>query len=321
MLCMKYIITFFIVTGFLSIPGYTQSDPGIFMADPTIFRYEGTYYLYGTHGAGADSGFYVMTSKDLQHWHQGAKGKRVLERGVVYGSKGFWAPQVFWHRGNIYMAYTANEQIAIAAAENPGGPFVQEVQQPLPATGKQIDPFIFRDDDGKLYFYHVRLQNGNRIYVAEMKQDLSGVDGSTLRECINAEEGWENTRSAPWPVAEGPTVMKVNGKYVMFYSANDFRNPDYAVGYAVADHPLGPWKKAQQNPIISRANTGYNGPGHGDIIRDESGQYHYVFHTHFSGEKVAPRRTAIVTLSIYIDAQDGVSVKVDPDTFRLLQAP
>ncbi len=37
------------------------------------------------------------------------------------------------------------------------------------------------------------------------------------------------------------------------YSANDFRNPDYAVGYAVADNPYGPWKK-YEGKLIHRVS-------------------------------------------------------------------
>ncbi len=292
-------------------------DKSIFVADPTIFPYKGKYYLYGTNGVNSDSGFYVLVSKDLQHWRIGNNGNRILEKGKVYGTKGFWAPQLFMLGTKPYIAYTANEQIAIAGGTKPDKSFSQKMQQALPATRKQIDPFVFRDDDGKLYFYHVRLQNGNRIFVAEMKPDLSGIEEPTLRECLSAEFGWENTKSADWPVAEGPTVIKVYQKYLLFYSANDFRNPDYAVGYAVADHPLGPWKKSDQNPIISKANTGHNGSGHGDLFKDARGQHHYVFHTHYSDAQVAPRRTAILKLRIEVEA-GRVSVKVDSDSVRML---
>ena len=53
------------------------------------------------------------------------------------------------------------------------------------------------------------------------------------------------------------------GKYYLFYSANHFMSRDYAVGYAVADSPLGPWHKPANNPIIHRSTVGENGSGHG----------------------------------------------------------
>ena len=292
----------------------------IYFADPTIFYEDGKYYLYGTDGFNADSGFHVAVSGDLQHWKKVPDDKRALSRGESLGSKGFWAPQVFRHHGRYYMAYTANEHIAIAHSDKPAGPFKQTLMKPIGADVEQIDPFVFKDDNGKLYLYHVRLQNGNRIFVAELKSDLSGIKPGTLRECISAvkdPQPWENTQQVKWTVTEGPTVMKRGRVYYMFYSANDFRNPDYAVGYAVADNPYGPWKKYSGNPVISKSITGSNGSGHGDLVSDKAGDHYYVFHTHFSNEKVAPRKTAMVKIR-FSGNGNREGLKADALSFKYL---
>lgn len=268
----------------------------IHLADPTVFCDNGTYYLYGTSPV-SDNGFWVYTSTDLQHWSgpAGAVDGYAL-RGNTYGTQGFWAPQVFKKDGRYAMAYTANEQIAIAWADSPLGPFVQDEPAMIPAKTKEIDPFVFHDDDGKTYMYHVRLIGGNRIYVAEMNDDLRSMNEETARECIAVnDKGWENTAEGKWGVSEGPTVVKLDGTYYMFYSCNDFRSIDYAMGYATAKSPLGPWKK-HKKPIVSRHLTGENGTGHGDLFRDGDGRWMYVLHTHNSNSKVSPRRTAMVEL-------------------------
>lgn len=268
----------------------------IHLAGPTVFCDNGTYYLYGTSPV-SDNGFWVYTSTDLQHWSgpAGAVDGYAL-RGNTYGTQGFWAPQVFKKDGRYAMAYTANEQIAIAWADSPLGPFVQDEPAMIPAKTKEIDPFVFHDDDGKTYMYHVRLIGGNRIYVAEMNDDLRSMKEETARECIAVnDKGWENTAEGKWGVSEGPTVVKLDGTYYMFYSCNDFRSIDYAMGYATAKSPLGPWKK-HKKPIVSRHLTGENGTGHGDLFRDGDGRWMYVLHTHNSNSKVSPRRTAMVEL-------------------------
>lgn len=268
----------------------------IHLADPTVFCDNGTYYLYGTSPV-SDNGFWVYTSTDLQHWSgpAGAVDGYAL-RGNTYGTQGFWAPQVFKKDGRYAMAYTANEQIAIAWADSPLGPFVQDEPAMIPAKTKEIDSFVFHDDDGKTYMYHVRLIRGNRIYVAEMNDDLRSMKEETARECIAVnDKGWENTAEGKWGVSEGPTVVKLDGTYYMFYSCNDFRSIDYAMGYATAKSPLGPWKK-HKKPIVSRHLTGENGTGHGDLFRDGDGRWMYVLHTHNSNSKVSPRRTAMVEL-------------------------
>lgn len=285
------------------------------LADPTIFYEKGAYYLYGT-GGNSNDGFQVYTSKDLQNW-EGPKGVSdgyCLKKGDSFGSKGFWAPQVFRYKGKYFMAYTADEFIAIASSDSPLGPFRQAKIAKLPAAIKQIDPYVFFDDDGKIYLYHVRLTNGNRLFVAELKEDLTAIKEGTLKECISATADWENTSHSEWPVSEGPTILKKEGTYYFFYSANDFRNIDYAVGYATSLSPYGPWTKHEGNPIISRNILKHNGTGHGDIFFDDKGNMRYVFHTHHSDTAVGPRVTAIVSLQT--DTRDGkTSFRISPQTF------
>jgi len=296
---------------------YRPYADSIFLADPTIFYNNGTYYLYGT---GGKEGFLVYTSTNLKNWKgpAGAKDGYALRKGDAFGTSGFWAPQVFEQNGKFYMAYTANENIAIAKSDSPLGPFKQDSIKPISGTGKQIDPFVFTDDDGTKYLYHVRLGNGNRIFVAKMKDDFSDIQPQTLQECITATAPWENTASSAWPVTEGPTVLKHKNLYYLFYSANDFRNIDYAVGYAVATTPYGLWKKYSGNPIISRNNIGRNGTGHGDFVKDKRGNLYYVFHTHRSNEEVAPRVTALVKATFVEDSSGVDKMVIDPGSFYYL---
>ena len=216
------------------------------------------------------------------------------------------------------MAYVANENIAIAESDSPLGPFRQPIIKPIAAPVKQIDPFVFIDDDGKRYLYHVRLINGNKIFVAELNDDLSSIKQETLRECIEATELWENTNKASWPVAEGPSVIKHKGRYYLFYTANDFRNPDYAVGYATSSNPLGPWQKYKGNPIITKSLVGENGPGHGDFFERKK-EYFYVFHTHNSKETVGPRKTALIKANFYKTQNSVDRMGVSGESFRILK--
>ena len=152
-----------------------------------------------------------------------------------------------------------------------------------------------------------------------MEPDLARIKTETLTGCIFATEPWENTADSEWPVCEGPTVIKINKKYYLFYSANDFRNKDYAVGYAVSDSPYGPWIKYKNNPIISKINIGCNGTGHGDIFLNDDNDLCYVFHTHFSDSIVAPRKTAMVKLKSDSLDCNTVYFFILPDTFYFLK--
>ena len=306
----------------LKAPGDTLT-----IADPTIFPYGGKYYLIGTSGDhSVNRGFKAFASKDLLHWHRvtapGQPNYLVLDSAQSFGNKGFWAPQLLLPPGagkkkaapkTVLMAYTANEQIAIAGSINGIiGPFTQKLNNTnsqASKTGngftklftdsfKHIDPFIFTDPvTGKHYIYYVKLDKGNNIYVSELKLDQHGsihVQKGTERPCIHATAHWENTAGSSWPVTEGPTVLYHNGYYYIFYSANDFRNVDYAVGYATSTSPIGPWAKSKDSPLISRSLTGLNGTGHGDVFQDKNGHFYYVFHAHNGPQRVGPRKTFLI---------------------------
>lgn len=309
---LNYLLILLVFGGFKLTAQAIDADQ-IYLADPTIFKDNGTYYLYGTKQNPniKGEGFLVYSSKDNKHWTGpvGVNDGFALKKGEAFGDKGFWAPQVFKHNSKYFMVYTANENIAVATSNSPLGPFTNNMK-PLDALVKQIDPFVFFDN-GKAYLYHVRLQNGNRIFVAEMNDDLQSIKPETLTECLHAAENWENTEKSEWPVSEGPTVFKQNGLYYLVYSANDFRNPDYAVGYATSSSPIGPWKKADNNPIISRSTAGHPGTGHGDMYYDEEGKMDYVLHTHYSADAVHPRKTAIIKLKL-----KGKKLKAESDSFR-----
>lgn len=293
-------------------------DSIVRLADPTILLDNGTYYLYGTSSNAYPAGFIVYTSTDLKEWKgpQGARGGYALRKGDSFGTSKFWAPQVFRYQDKFYMAYAADERIAIAIADSPLGPFVQSRIAPIVSQQKQIDPFVFFEGE-RAYLYHVVVGDGeNKIYVAELEPSFDKVKPETLTECIGVDRLWENSEGAEWKVAEGPTVIKVGEEYLLFYSANHFRSKDYAVGYATSKSPFGPWKKQSEHPLISRRNTGQPGSGHGDLFQDKEGIWKYVFHTHRSDTSISPRKTALIDLII---KNDRSPVSLNVNSFQYLK--
>ena len=281
----------------------------ILYADPTIYVEDGVYYLLGTRNR-EPLGFTMLESTDLKKWNTPQEGKErmILRKGDgAFGTTGFWAPQIIKENGRYYLAYTANEQVVVAESESLYGPYRQKKAEPVDAGEKNIDPFIFKDDDGKFYLYYVRFDRGNYIWVAEFDLEQGKIKPETLKKCFGQTDAWEMTQNyKAVPIMEGPSVFKKDGVYYLFYSANHFRNIDYAVGYATASTPYGPWTKAPENPIIHRSIVKENGSGHGDIFWDKKQQPYYVYHIHNSDSVVVPRRTRIVPLTFKKNKQTGI---------------
>jgi len=227
-------------------------------ADPTVIFYQGKYYLYPT---GDNHSYHVYYSTDLVHW---TKGPRVFEPG----ERNVWAPDVFRdpHDGKFYLYYTVNRRIGVAVADRPDAKFVDQAS----LFTNAIDAHMFYDG-GKYFLYYVQLP-GFRICVQPMESPLE-KRGQPI-EIIRPTEPWEMKSGA---VTEGPWMLKHDGTYYLLYSGTGASSLDYAIGYATAADPTGPFKKHPGNPIVARGN-GALGPGHGCVIRDAGGNMWSVYH-------------------------------------------
>jgi beta-xylosidase len=232
------------------------------LADPAVILHEGVYHLYATGEVDGDNGTCVYTSTNLIDWLPGP---------VVFrpGQPHVWAPDV-WRdpaSGRFYLYYTVNQTVGVADAEGPLGPFVIRKK----FFDRAIDAHLFRDDDGQLYLYFVQLP-GFRITVQPMASPVEPKGEPEL--ILQPESEWEKRAGH---VTEGPWIIKHQGRYYLIYSGSGADTPDYAVGYATADHPLGPFTRAPNNPIVHRSE-GIFGPGHGCAIQDAAGQWWHVYH-------------------------------------------
>lgn len=281
----------------------------IYFADPTIYRMNDTYYLTGTRNV-EPLGFILLQSKDLQCWQivKNKASNMILNKSdKSFGSEGFWAPQLLKEKNSFLLTYTANEHVVIAKSATIFGLYTQKKVEPIDASEKNIDSYLFKDNDNKYYLYHVRFNKGNYIWVAEFNMTTGKILPQTLKQCFGKTQAWEATPAYKSdPILEGPTVLKMKDTYYLFYSANHFMSIDYAVGYATAKSPFGPWTKNKNNPIIHRSIVKENGAGHGDLFFDTKNHPYYVYHVHNSNTIVTPRKTRIVPLVFLFDTTRGI---------------
>ena len=228
-------------------------------ADPSVLCHNGRYYLYCT---GDNRSYHVYYSTDLVRWTKGPKVFQPGERNV-------WAPDVFHdpQDGRFYLYYTVNRRIGVAVAERPDATFADRAT----LFSDAIDAHMFRDGDGAYFLYYVQLP-GFRICVQPMKTPLE-KKGKPV-ELIRPTEPWETKRGA---VTEGPWMLKHRDTYYLLYSGTAASSLDYAIGYATASAPTGPFLKYSRNPIVKRAG-GALGPGHGCVVKDGASRLWSVYH-------------------------------------------
>lgn len=248
------------------------------LADPYILVDNGVYYAYGTYAA--HKGYQTYVSTDLFSWTLYPEYALIADNVIGIGA--FWAPEVYKFGNKYYMYYSAEERTAVAESSFPYGPFVQSANKwNWLANCNSIDGNVLIESD-KSYFYFVNHNDdGNHIYVVELIGDKTVVDHSTYTLCIKPSQAWETKGLR---INEGPTVVKVGRKFLMTYSGGGgYGDPEYGVGVAVADDPMGPWEKYEGNPVMQYPvykGAVLQGTGHNSLFKDLDGNWRMVFHAH-----------------------------------------
>jgi beta-xylosidase len=265
------------------------------IGDPFVLKDGSKYYMYAT--SAATIGFRVWQSDNLVEWEERGMAFDQGEQSDQWATGDFWAPEVRKYNNQFYMTYSARNKdghlrISIAVSNNPLGPFKDVNPDIIKQEGSYIDGDIFIEDDGTPYLYYVKdcsenLINGNhvsQIFAQRMTSDLTSLLGEP-QLLLQPDQEWEGLNS-DYQWNEGPFVLKHDNKYYLMYSSNYYASEDYSVGYAVADNPMGPFKKAKENPVLSKdVENGVSGPGHNSVTVGPDGKTLYaVYHTHTNPE-------------------------------------
>ncbi|MDQ0415078.1 glycoside hydrolase family 43 protein [Mesobacillus stamsii] len=298
---------------------YTNPVGGITnIGDPFVLKDKDTYYMYAT--SAATIGFRAWQSSNLVDWEDKGLVFDSYEQPNQWATGDFWAPEVVMHNGEFFMTYSARNadghlQISIAKSKDPLGPFKDVSTEIVQQEGSYIDGHIFFEEDGTPYFYYVKdnyenIINGkhvSQIFVQKMTEDLTELTGEP-KLLLEPDQDWEGL-GGEYQWNEGPFVIKNDHKYYLMYSANFYASSDYGVGYAVSDSPMGPFKKSDENPILSKdLENGISGPGHNSVTVGLDGKTLYtVYHTHTDPEAPSGDRQMNIDRLYF----DGGKLKID----------
>ena len=173
--------------------------------------------------------------------------------------------------------------IGVARGEAPEGPFEPRGDGPIvcqTGQGGSIDPATFIDQDGQRYL--LWKNDGNAIggrtflYIQLLAQDGLSLTGEPT-PLLEADQRWEGA------LIEGPTLYYRDGRFTLFYSANDYASQRYAVGYAQSNSLLGPYTKPEEPLLQTRIPEGRVGPGGQDVVTLADGSTWLVFHAWTAG--------------------------------------
>jgi beta-xylosidase len=251
--------------------------------DPDVLEVDGTYYAYGTNGQ--NKNVQVASSTDLATWQVlDDDPLPKLPAWVVPGKT--WAPEVTQLDDGSFAMYTTTTNfdptfqcIAVATGDSPEGPFEVVGDEMLVCPDDQggaIDASTFLDTDGTRYL--LWKNDGNCcgkdtwLHIAPLSDDGLKLAGKETK-LVKQDQPWEGN------LVEAPTMVEHDGTYVLMYSANDYGSEAYAIGYATADSPTGPFTKGEEPLLTTDATDGrYVGPGGQDVVTAPDGSQDLVFH-------------------------------------------
>lgn len=255
--------------------------------DPSICKRGDDYFLVVSSFA-FNPGVPIFHSKDLVNWKQIG---HVLERPSQLKventgmAAGVYAPTIRYnpHNETFYMITTQFAGDFGNIVVKTKDPF-KGWSDPIKLKFEGIDPSLFFDDDGKAYVVHndapeKALYNGHRVikiweYDVENDQVIPGTDK------VIVDGGVDITKKPIW--IEAPHIYKRYGKYYLMCAEGGTGGWHSEVIFK-ADHPMGPYTPAANNPILSqrylfshRANK-VDWAGHADLVEGPDGQLYGVF--------------------------------------------
>lgn len=301
-------LTLFIVAASITVAqqnGKTTSGNPIFpgwYADPEATIFDKQYWVYPTYSYPYKQQVFMdaFSSPDLVNW---TKHERIIDTAAVKWAKiAMWAPAIVYKDGKYYLFFAANDiqketetgGIGIGVADNPAGPFKDYLGKPLLneiINGAQpIDQFVFHDKDGKYYMIYGGWGHCN---IVQLKDDFTGflpfADGSVFKEIT------------PQGYVEGPIMFIHNNKYYFMWSEGGWTGPDYRVAYAIADSPMGPFKRI--GTVLQQDTTVGTGAGHHSVIQvPGKDEWYIIYHRHPLGDKDGNHRVTCID-KMEFDAQ------------------
>jgi beta-xylosidase len=265
---------------------------------------DSTYYMTGTTG---DPDMWAVTgdikiwrSKDLLNWlpvitkprkratvwnvdRDGSWEKKIMLRdGAPF--RPLWAPEIQYFNHTFWLAYcipNLGTGILKSISGMAEGPY-QKVLVKDEAFNKDIDPALFKDDDGQLYFV------SGEGTITLLQEDIKAAAGKPfLVKPANAKHtGFE-----------GAFLFKRNKKYYM--ACAEFVNDDYHCFVSSADHINGPYSKRYL--VIPHG-------GHNTFFKDIQGNWWATF---FGNDKNSPFRDRSAIIKVEFDNEGVITIAQD----------
>jgi beta-xylosidase len=235
---------------------------------------DGNFYLTGSTGENIwaySRGVELWRSHDLKSWHYLGLVWDLDKEGTwekpwrdLHGKpcRAIWAPELHFIRNNYYICLSiAPTGISIlrSTTGKPTGPYVHAFSPGKPIVNA-IDPTLFEDTDGSVYFTY-----SSATHIVRLKDDLSGYaesESEASRNIALADPDHTPSHHAARCTprgsndlgTEGAVLFKANGRY--YLGAADEYEGRYSTCLAISDTIYGPYH-TRHEAVPCAGGTGF----------------------------------------------------------------
>jgi hypothetical protein len=247
-------------------------------ADPYVMPVTDGYLAFSTNGGGGT--VQMLSSKDSVSWKLEGTALGTLPPWAEPGHT--WSPSVIATLTGYLLFYTVRDRatkkqcVTTARAAQPTGPYVDTSAGPFicqPQLGGSIDASPTVVFGGGAYLLWKSegesVHSVSRIWSQQFDPETLALIGDPA-VLLSADRAWESG------VIEGPSMTFVDGGWVLLYSGNHWGEPDYAVGYATCDSPMGPCSKPADNVVLGSGDFA-SGPGGAEFFHALDGSIGVAF--------------------------------------------
>jgi alpha-N-arabinofuranosidase len=262
--------------------------------DPSICRVGDDYYMV-TSTFGFFPGLPIYHSKDMVNWERIGYGihdsKQLGFREGTEDNLNLYAATIRHHNGIFYIINTNvgrrdEDRNFIITATNPAGPWSKAHYI---KGAPRIDPSLFFDDDGKVYYTgndvpeNPAWKNHRNIWMQELDINTWKLTGKkvTVLDPGDYYRGVKLTGQDTETLNhyEGPHVYKKDGMYYLLVShGGTFW--EHAVSIWKSDNIFGPYEYNDQNPIVTNRDYPHDNyihhTGHADLVETQNGEWMMV---------------------------------------------
>ncbi len=273
-----------------------RADPYITKGSDGFYYFTASYPMYGKDDKEGYDRIILRRAKTIDALADAEEKVIWDEKESDSAFRYIWAPEIHEINGRWYVLFAASGSennvwdidchVIMCGGKDPyNDPWTDKGR----FTACEGDEFSFRgfsldmtqfECGGKHYVAWAQNGGNSNVYLARINPDEPWKTVTPAKLLTKPEYDWERVRI---PVNEGPAAMIHDGRIFLAFSASA-TGPEYCIGLMYADEnadllDINSWTKLPHPLLTSEDLTGEYGPGHNSFVKDENGDWVFVYHS------------------------------------------